>query len=273
MRAPGHGLKLQVTSHLQLLIPMGRHHLYWELLAMVRIMYHQCKLVHADLSGYNILLGVLTLGLKQTFDFVTNKSISIVHTEEELIELVQQLISSPQPQSVQDGAKTVEVTDEASKSTAILDHEQSEENNNDEAVFRHAYIPCTLNEVYNTERDVEKLRKGEGKQLIYASLTGLAPSSQNKIQKLKALNPLQSLKDPDNHKAEETCSFRGSQSEDNDGQSDDQDDQNEQSEANSYEDDKKERKSLVKEQQCDKRKQKIPKGTKKRLVAKSSGKR
>ncbi|POW03595.1 hypothetical protein PSTT_10979 [Puccinia striiformis] len=254
MRAPGHGLKLQVTSHLQLLIPMGRHHLYWELLAMVRIMYHQCKLVHADLSGYNILLGVLTLGLKQTFDFVTNKSISIVHTEEELIELVQQLISSPQPQSVQDGAKTVEVTDEASKSTAILDHEQSEENNNDEAVFRHAYIPCTLNEVYNTERDVEKLRKGEGKQLIYASLTGLAPSSQNKIQKLKALNPLQSLKDLTIIRLKRLVHLGALN-------------------PRTMMDDKKERKSLVKEQQCDKRKQKIPKGTKKRLVAKSSGKR
>ncbi|KAI9631376.1 hypothetical protein KEM48_014426 [Puccinia striiformis f. sp. tritici PST-130] len=102
---------------------------------MVRIMYHQCKLVHANSSEYNILLGVPALGLKQTFDFVTDKSISILHTEEELIELVQKLISSPQPQSVQDGAKTVELTHEASKSTKILDHERSEENNTNEAVF------------------------------------------------------------------------------------------------------------------------------------------
>ncbi|KAI7937910.1 hypothetical protein MJO28_014830 [Puccinia striiformis f. sp. tritici] len=66
--------------------------------------------------------------------FITD-SISILHTEEELIELVQKLISSPQPQSVQDGAKTVELTHEASKSTKILDHERSEENNTNEAVF------------------------------------------------------------------------------------------------------------------------------------------
>ncbi|KAI7937303.1 hypothetical protein MJO28_014831 [Puccinia striiformis f. sp. tritici] len=142
--------------------------------------------------------------------------------------------------------------------------------------------------LYDTERDVEKMRKGEGKQLIYASLTELTPSSQNKIQNPKALNRLQSLKDPDNHKAEETSSSTGSESKDNDGQSYDQ---NEQSDEDSNEvdslifeskprgnrfeskDDKKERKSLVKEQQCDKRKQKIPKGTKKHLVAKSSGKR
>ncbi|POW10146.1 hypothetical protein PSHT_08855, partial [Puccinia striiformis] len=91
------------------------------------IMYHQCKLVHANSSEYNILYHDDHL-------FITD-SISILHTEEELIELVQKLISSPQPQSVQDGAKTVELTHEASKSTKILDHERSEENNTNEAVF------------------------------------------------------------------------------------------------------------------------------------------
>ncbi|POW03090.1 hypothetical protein PSTT_11356 [Puccinia striiformis] len=91
------------------------------------IMYHQCKLVHANSSEYNILYHDDHL-------FITD-SISILHTKEELIELVQKLISSPQPQSVQDGAKTVELTHEASKSTKILDHERSEENNTNEAVF------------------------------------------------------------------------------------------------------------------------------------------
>ncbi|KAH9463740.1 hypothetical protein Pst134EA_015826 [Puccinia striiformis f. sp. tritici] len=108
------------------------------------------------------------------------------------------------------------------------------------------------------------------------------------MQPLYSLNPLQSLKDPDDRKAEEAHSSTGSESEDDDGQSDDQ---NEQSNDDSNEvnplifdlkprrhrfeskDDKKEYESLVEEQQHDKRKQKIPKGNKKHLVAKSSGKR
>ena len=86
--------------------------LYTELLASVRIMYHQCRLVHADLSEYNILYhqghlwiidvsqsvehdhpraydflradlghvdeyfakrGVMTLGLRRSFEFVVNE--------------------------------------------------------------------------------------------------------------------------------------------------------------------------------------------------------
>ncbi|POW05956.1 hypothetical protein PSTT_09328 [Puccinia striiformis] len=78
-----------------------------------------------------------------------------------------------------------------------------------------------------------------------------------------------SLKDPDDRKAEEAHSSTGSESEDDDGQSDDQ---NEQSN-----DDSNEVNPLIfdlkPQQQHDKRKQKIPKGNKKHLVAKSSGKR
>ncbi|KAH9809349.1 hypothetical protein DFH28DRAFT_905484, partial [Melampsora americana] len=33
----------------------GSEELYWELMAMFRIMAQQCKLVHANLSEYNIL--------------------------------------------------------------------------------------------------------------------------------------------------------------------------------------------------------------------------
>ncbi|OAV98292.1 Atypical/RIO/RIO1 protein kinase [Puccinia triticina 1-1 BBBD Race 1] len=293
----------------------GLEQLYWELLAVVRIMYHQCKLVHADLSEYNILyhdnhlfiidvsqsvehdhpsaydflrsdltnvdlffarLGVPTLGLKRTFDFVTDKSISL-QTEGELIELVQQLISAPEPQSVPPMRTSVEMVNGIHEATeATSDHGQSAQNSNDEAVFRHAYIPRTLNEVYDAERDVEKLRKGEGKQLIYASLAGLAPSSQQNIQ------PKQTNLAKDNHPEDEAVDDRSSDSnsgaDQSDGQSDEEDDPSlfdskprghrfESKEA------KKERKLLVKEQQRDKRKQKIPKSTKKRLVAKSSGKK
>jgi len=41
-------------------------------------------------------------------------------------------------------------------------------------VFAQAYIPRTLDQVYDAERDVEKVLRGEGKGLIYADITGVA---------------------------------------------------------------------------------------------------
>ncbi|PLW53840.1 hypothetical protein PCANC_03569 [Puccinia coronata f. sp. avenae] len=293
----------------------GLEQLYWELLAVVRIMYHQCKLVHADLSEYNILyhcnhlfiidvsqsvehdhpsaydflrsdltnvdlffarLGVPTLGLKRTFDFVTDKSIS-AQTEDELIEHAQQLISMREPRSVEPLEGGVEAGDGIDQTiSSIPGSEHHEENDNDEAVFRHAYIPRTLNEVYDAERDVEKLRKGEGKQLIYASLTGLAPSPQQKLPS----NQTQPLKEK-YQEDEVDASHSSSGSEPDVDQSDEHMSEEDPALFDSKprghrfepKDEKKERKQLVKEQQRDRRKQKIPKSTKKRLVAKSSGKR
>lgn len=282
----------------------GLEELYWELLAMVRIMYHECKLVHADLSEYNILyhcghlfiidvsqsvehdhpssfdflrsdltnvdlffarLGANTLGLKRTFDFVTDKSIT-AQTETELIEFVKCLVTTPEPQNTEVAQFDPHATD-VTQSFSIVDDPPKKEDHN-EAVFRHAYIPRTLNEVYDAERDVEKVRAGRGKELIYASLTGLISSTQKpKTQKNNLPLKADSLDEDSDISSESSRSSR------EDGV--DQAIFNSQPRGHRFEprDAKKERKQLVKEQQRDRRKHKIPKGTKKRLVAKSSGKR
>lgn len=289
----------------------GLEELYWELLAMVRIMYHQCKLVHADLSEYNILyhtghlfiidvsqsvehdhpsafdflrsdltnvdsffarLGVNTLGLKRTFDYVTDQNISH-QTEEELIELVKQLISQPNPNVDQ----TVELgSDKANQSNQLSSVQDDQTNNkqNEEEVFRQVYIPRTLNEVYDAERDVEKVRRGEGNKLIYASLTGLVTSGRQDQSKLSAVLL------EDQASQDDSCANSNDDSQSGDSDQEDEDEcdpsifisipRGHRFEAK---DAKKERKLLTKEQQRERRKQKIPKGTKKRLVAKSSGKR
>lgn len=43
----------------------------------------------------------------------------------------------------------------------------------DDAVFMSSYIPRSLAEVYDPERDVEIVKAGKGDQLIYAGITGL----------------------------------------------------------------------------------------------------
>lgn len=44
----------------------------------------------------------------------------------------------------------------------------------DEAVFAQSYIPRALDQVYDPERDVARVLRGEGTKLIYADITGVA---------------------------------------------------------------------------------------------------
>jgi len=50
----------------------------------------------------------------------------------------------------------------------------------DEAVFAQSYIPRALDQVYDIERDVARVLRGEGEELIYADITGVA-----KIKKME----------------------------------------------------------------------------------------
>ncbi|KAF5385706.1 hypothetical protein D9757_005502 [Collybiopsis confluens] len=172
--------------------------LYIELILAVRKIFHQCKLVHADLSEYNILfhedhlfiidvsqsvehdhpsafdflrkdlgnvedffarLGVRCLGLRRVFEFVikgnlSNESTSL--TEEDLLR-----------QLVEEGA-----IDENTSSEQGLDSSAHED-----SVFKQSYIPRSLNELYDPERDVDTVSRGEGSKLIYADTIGLVDPS------------------------------------------------------------------------------------------------
>lgn len=171
--------------------------LYEELILNIRKMYHQCKLVHADLSEYNILyhdnqlyiidvsqsvehdhpsafdflrndlknveeffgrFGVRCLGLRRCFDFITKEKLGESGEEDGVV--LKRWLEETQ----QDGAEDAN-EDATNREGVALAHEDS--------VFLRSYIPRTLNEVYDPERDVEALKKGRGKSLIYADTIGL----------------------------------------------------------------------------------------------------
>jgi len=184
--------------------------LYEELILNVRKMYHTCRLVHADLSEYNILFhgghlyiidvsqsvehdhpsafdflrsdiknvedfferfGVKCLGLRRCFDFITRECLVEEKQDEETI-LKRWLTEANEEQECASPLNGSNNKNSSPSSTST--HEDN--------IFLQSYIPRTLNEVYDPERDVEVLTKGDGKNLIYAETIGLMHPTSSEHQ-------------------------------------------------------------------------------------------
>ncbi|KAI0372189.1 RIO1-domain-containing protein [Pilatotrama ljubarskyi] len=220
--------------------------LYVELLLMTRKMFIECKLVHADLSEYNILYhvddteappaesqasaepapeapaesstgaapateehpaprghlwiidvsqsvehdhphafdflradlrniedffskrGVRTLGLRRTFEFITRDRLAVGRQEEAVL---REWMEAPESEG-QDAQADGETPADGPRDKA---HEDE--------VFMRSYIPRTLNEVYDPERDVDVLTRGEGEKLIYKDTIGIVAPGESKRAK------------------------------------------------------------------------------------------
>ncbi|KAJ3146832.1 hypothetical protein HDU86_008390 [Geranomyces michiganensis] len=193
--------------------------IYHQLLKMMWTMYHRCKLVHGDLSEYNLLyqdrvlyiidvsqsvehdhphaleflrkdctnvvdyfrkrLPEQIMTVRELFDFVvgdldfvrsglaaedTNRSEPFESTEtdpelllvERYIEKIHARISERPASYLESGSVQV-----------------------DEEVFKQLYIPRTLDDVADVEKDVAMLNAGKGDELLYRQVTGLALPTQS----------------------------------------------------------------------------------------------
>ncbi|KAJ8080543.1 Serine/threonine-protein kinase rio1 [Marasmius tenuissimus] len=307
--------------------------LYIELLFAVRQMYHQCKLVHADLSEYNILyhedhlwiidvsqsvehdhpsafdflrndlknvedffgkLGTSALlGLRRSFEFVTAEKLDAKDGEGDDETILRRWLREEEGQSITHGQSNGGEADTTNGRNAA--HE--------DAVFLQSYIPRTLNEVYDPERDVELLTRGEGKKLIYADTIGLV-NHQEQVKSSRGVRFDETANDgksPVEDDSKAPMSAKHLESPNGASKSDDEEDvyDSEGDEVSeSGEDDpestqtmdgevsrekkprghrhedreaKKERKKAVKAEAKEKRKNKMPKAEKKRLMKKTRG--
>ena len=143
----------------------------------------------------------------------------------------------------------------------------------EESIFKQSYIPRTLNEVYDPERDVDILTKDGADKLIYATATGMDQLGGKK----KTSSAGQNLDVPEQDKGEEDESDEEeSEDSDEDSGSDSEGREGKSAQPRGFRhedrDEKKERKKAVKEEAREKRQHKMKKKDKKKLIKKASPK-
>jgi RIO kinase 1 len=246
--------------------------LYIQLLTYMRIMYQTCRLVHADLSEYNILyhegkqwiidvsqavehdhprsLEFLRMDVKNVSDFFRSRNVEVL-SERRAFAFV----------TAEAGAK--EIKDETligdllrtlmSNSPTTEEEKQKEEENDD--VFRNQYIPQTLDQVYDIERDAALVNAGEGSDLPYQALLADKVVQPNESDDS---NPDADSEagDSDSSEVDQSIFEKGPG----------------RGKKNMEHDEKVAHKKAIKEEKREKRKDKMPKHMKKKLVNQSSRK-
>lgn len=251
--------------------------LYRQLIAYMRILYHKCRLVHADLSEYNILYHQKKL-------FIIDVSQSVEHDHPHSLEFLRMDIKNVndyfrkqgvQPYSERFMFKFITNLDKSLEEAEIVEELRmtdpgtiSEKDELDDAVFRSVYIPQNLEQVYDVERDTARIDRGEGDDLIYKDLLGGSAVRPEELDQVDEEKNQDSDLDSDSESDSESDS--------------DQDEEDDYSvwkekpektrkfidrEAN------KQRKKELKAEAKEKRQKKMKKNVKKKLVSQSKGRK
>lgn len=245
--------------------------LYRDCVILIWRLYNVVKLVHADLSEFNILYhdgsvviidvsqsveqehpqafeflrkdctnisdffrrkGVSTMTIKELFDFVTDRTIKEDKMEQCLEEISNRIANRN--------------FDELSEQEKI-----------DEEVFKNSFIPKTLSDVYDIERDIMSQKKSDNEnqqELIYATVTGLEVGSKVADQQKE---------EDDSESESEVASGTESDNED-EAQNDEEKSKGQGRNKQETSDEKRARKKAIREDKATKRETKVPKHIKKR---------
>ncbi|KAI9322313.1 RIO1 family-domain-containing protein [Dichotomocladium elegans] len=263
--------------------------LYYQLIKNVRTMYQVCKLVHADLSEYNILYHSRTL-------YIIDVSQSVEHDHPHASEFLRKDLSNVTDYFSKKGVRVMSLMDlfrfvtdssfgndeeavdrELEKIQLRMNSEpEIERNKLEEEVFMKSYIPQTLEEVIDVERDTLRIAEGEGKDLVYANLLGdsnfesetIAAEAAAPTKAIAALR-IEDSSSEDEDEDEEEYEDGGTESGDEGEDSDEGDDRKPRGKKFEDKEAKKLRKQKTKEDARERRKHKIPKAEKKRKIQNS----
>jgi len=247
---------------------------YVEVLGYMRIMYKTCNLVHGDLSEYNILyhnnklhiidvsqsvendhprsLDFMRMDIKNVSDFFSRKGVDCLPER-----TVFEFLTNPQGSVEESDMRKVIDTLYEAKSDGALTNDQEVDNE----VFRQQYIPQTLEQVYDIERDAEKVNKGQGDELVYQALLANKTATDDDEEE-----------DDDQEDDEDSDEESGSDDPVDPDAPRGKRHGEERPRGKRFEDKdaKKEHKKLVKEEKREKRKTKLPKHVKKKMITNSS---
>lgn len=238
--------------------------LYLHLLRLVRRMYQVCRLVHADLSEYNILYHARGL-------YVIDVGQSVEHDHPRALEFLRMDVKNVTDFFRRKGVDVLseravfgfvvdpDVSDDGEVLGRLFENRppEAEDREVDEKVFRRQYIPQTLQQVYDIERDGEKLKQGGSEPLVYQALLAEKGESGKNLEGSEAVEGSEDAEDED-------------EEDDSEGEFSDRAGQNPRGKRFEDKDAKREHKKAVKEENREKRREKMPKHVKKKLVSQSS---
>lgn len=255
--------------------------LYLQCVRYIRDIYWKAKLVHADLSEFNILYNIeedkiYIIDVSQSVehdhprallflrkdctninDFFRKNQVCVL-TVKELFDFV------TDPLITDDNIE--EYLERAQEVTSNRTYEEvTQKDIVDEEVFKNAYIPRRLDEVIDFERDSIQAQKGELDNVHYATIIGLNKDLTGAKEQLDIIETI-----PDDKmvcSAEDDTDTNSESSEEDDEDEEDEEENNEvimEESTKSKKELRKENKKIVKEENREKRKEKMPKHVKKR---------
>ncbi|KAK3368314.1 RIO1 family-domain-containing protein [Podospora didyma] len=260
--------------------------LYVQLLGLMRRIYQVCKLVHADLSEYNILyndkklyiidvsqsvehdhpraLEFLRMDIKNIGDFFRRQGVDTLQDRT----IFNFIIAPEGPVEEPALSQAVEHLYEIRLAVGETDEAVAAQEVDNE-VFRNQYIPQTLEQVYDMEKDAQKLGTGEGDDLVYRNLLA------DQVVLPKGAKADADAEEEEEEESSGDDSGSGAELDSDESEVDESLFEKGTPRGKKHEDKEEKRlhKLAVKEAKREKRKDKIPKSLKKKLVSTTSRKK